>query len=419
MNMDDMVNNINTILNNAQPPVTVDCCIYKVPFSIRTLNDNAYTPKLISIGPFHHRHHRLQNMERHKHIYFKAFLQRTDANLHTFIPYIQSIIPNFNRSYSETLDFTDQELVQLILIDSGFIIELFWRFFYDDWSQADALVLKPWLASNIRLDLLLLENQLPFFVIEKIFNLSNSSHASVNTKIPSFIELTFDYFAYYNTSNLGCSGISISHFTDLIRIFHLQHPLDRRPRRIDEPMKHLPSVTELLEAGVRFKVNTESQCLLDLRFSGRVLEIPQLKVEDWTEILFRNMVALEQCHYPYESYITDYVAVLDFLVNTGKDVDILVGKKILVNWLGDSDSVANLFNSLWKNVTHSNFSSDYSVLCEDLNGFCSDPWHKLKATLRRDYCNTPWQMAASIAAILILVLTLLQSVCSVLQVVQH
>ncbi|MCI16797.1 hypothetical protein A2U01_0037941, partial [Trifolium medium] len=126
-------------------------------------------------------------------------------------------------------------------------------------------------------------------------------------------------------------------------------------------MKHLPSVTELLEAGVRFKVNTESQCLLDLRFSGRVLEIPQLKVEDWTEILFRNMVALEQCHYPYQSYITDYVAVLDFLINTGRDVDILVRKKILVNWLGDSDSVANLFNSLWKNVTHSNFSSDYSV----------------------------------------------------------
>ncbi|WJX35595.1 hypothetical protein P8452_23567 [Trifolium repens] len=135
----------------------------------------------------------------------------------------------------------------------------------------------------------------------------------------------------------------------------------RRPRRIVEPMKHLPCVTELLAAGVKFKVNTDSECLLDLRFSGQVLEIPQLKVEDWTEMLFRNMVALEQCHYPYESYITDYVAVLDFLVNTGRDVDILVGKKILVNWLGDSDSVANLFNSLWKNVTHSEFSAIIAI----------------------------------------------------------
>jgi hypothetical protein len=357
-------------------------------------------------------------MERYKLIYFKAFLQRTGADLHTFVNYIQSIIPTFNRSYSETLDFTnkEKELVQLILIDSGFIIELFWRFFYAEWSQDDSILLKPWLASNIRLDLLLLENQLPFFVIEKIFDLSNSS---ANTKIPSFLELTFDYFDYYNKSKLAFENISIKHFTDLIRIFHLQHPLARRPRRIAEPMKHLPCVTELLAAGVKFKVNTESECLLDLRFSGQVLEIPQLKVEDWTEMLFRNMVALEQCHYPYESYITDYVAVLDFLVNTGRDVDILVGKKILVNWLGDSDSVANLFNSLWKNVTHSEFSYDYFVLCKDLNGFCSDPWHKLKATLRRDYCNSPWQTAASIAGIAILALTLLQSVCSVLQVLQH
>ncbi|CAK8568651.1 unnamed protein product [Lathyrus sativus] len=429
MNHHDMVvNAISSMLDETEPPVTADCCIYKVPFVIRRLNDDAYTPKVISIGPFHHRHHhhpRLQNMERHKLIYFKAFLRRTDSTLHIFVHYIESIIPIFTRSYSETLDFTHQELVKLILIDSGFIIELFWRFYYDDWSQDDAFLLKPWLASHIRLDLLLLENQLPFFILEKIFNISfttsNSTHTSAKTKIPSFLDLTFDYFAYYNKSNLVSdnSDISIRHFTDLIRIFHLQHPLERRPRRIDEPMKHLHCVTELLEAGVRFKVNTKSECLLDLRFSGRVLEIPQLKVEDWTEILFRNMVALEQCHYPYESYITDYVAVLDFLINTGRDVDILVQKGILVNWLGNSDSVANLFNSLWKNVTHLNFNSHYSVLCEDLNGFCSDPLHKLKATLRRDYCSSPWQTAASIAGILLLILSLIQSVCSVLQVVQQ
>nr|AFK44688.1 unknown [Medicago truncatula] len=425
MNHDDMVNNINSMLQKAEPPVTSDCCIYKVPFAIRSLNPDAYTPKVISIGPFHHshRHHHLQNMERHKLIYFKAFLQRTQTTLHTFIHCIDSAIPNFRSCYSETLDFTQQELVQLILIDSGFIIGLFWRSYYDDWSQDDGFLLKPWLASSIRLDLLLLENQLPFFVIQEIYNLSfTSTNASVpKTKIPSFLELSFDYFAYYNQSNLGFDNgdFSIRHFTDLIRIFHLQHPLQRRPLRIDEPMKHLQSATELLEAGVRFKVNTKSECLLDLRFSGRVLEIPQLKVEDWTEILFRNMVALEQCHYPSESYITDYVAVLDFLINTGKDVDILVQKKILVNWLGDSDSVANLFNSLWKNVTHLYFSSQYSILCEDLNGFCHDPWHRLKATLRRDYCNSPWQTAASIAGILLLILSLLQSVCAVLQVVQQ
>ncbi|CAK8568647.1 unnamed protein product [Lathyrus sativus] len=419
MNHHDTVVDINAMLDNAGPPLSAaDCCIYKVPSDTRKHNRDAYTPKVISIGPFHHRfqHPSLQNMERHKLIFFKAFLKRTQPTLGTLIHYIESIIPNFRRCYSETLDFTDQELVKLILIDSVFIIEIFWKSYDHGRSEEDAFLLKPWLIGNIKFDLLLLENQLPFFVVEKIFNISFSA----NTNIPSFLELTFFYFKRFNKSKLDSdnSDITIRHFTDLIRIFHLQHPLERRPRRIRGTMGNFHSVTELFEAGVRFKVKTKSKCLLDLRFSGGVLEIPQLIVDDWTEILFRNMVALEQCHYPYESYITDYVDVLDLLINTGRDVDILVQNGILVNWLGENDSVANFFNSICKNISIANSNSDYSDLRKDLNGFYKDPLHKMKATLRRDYCSNPWQTAATVAAIVLLILSLLQSVCSVLQVVQ-
>ncbi|RHN70666.1 hypothetical protein MtrunA17_Chr3g0138021 [Medicago truncatula] len=154
----------------------------------------------------------------------------------------------------------------------------------------------------------------------------------------------------------------------------------------DKSMIYLPSTTELLEAGVRFKVNTKTTCLLDLRFSGRVLEIPQLRVEDRTVTLF----GIWLLHYPHDSYIYDYISVLDYLINIGRDADILVQRGIQDNMLADSDSVANLYNGLWKN-----------------------------ATLRRDYGSTPWQTAASIAGILLLVLSLLQSVCSILQVVQQ
>jgi len=112
-------------------------------------------------------------------------------------------------------------------------------------------------------------------------------------------------------------------------------------------------------------------------------------------------------------------------------VDILVGKNILQNWLEDSESVANLFNCLGKNIINSNISSHFSILCKDLNAYCKNPWNKwkatltrdycnkLKVTLRRDYCNNPWQTAASIAGILLLELTIIQTVCSVLQVVQQ
>ncbi|CAJ1973734.1 unnamed protein product [Sphenostylis stenocarpa] len=418
MDEDDAVNGIRAMLEGAKAPVTDECCIYQVPIDIRKLNEDAYTPKVVSIGPFHHNRPRLQNMERYKLIYCKAFLERSHTSLVSWIRYIEGVEPKVRCCYSEALEFTKEELVRIIFLDCGFIFELFWRTYYDEWSgKNDTFLLKPWLTTSIRIDLLLLENQLPFFVLENLFNLSYASgpDAAANKKIPSFLDFTFDYFIYYNKSNLKSQNISIKHFTDLIRIFHLPYPLHMR-RESDESTMHLPSATELSEAGVKFKVNAQSNSLLDLRFSGRVLEIPQLKVEDWTECLFRNMVALEQCHYPAQSYFTDYVAILDFLVNTSRDVDLLVRKRVLVNWLGDSGSVAHMFNGLWKNITHVNFSSHYFYICNDLNAFCRNPLHKLNSTLRRDYFNTPWQTAVSIAGIVLLILSLVQTVCSIMQV---
>ncbi|KAK7395166.1 hypothetical protein VNO78_15712 [Psophocarpus tetragonolobus] len=408
---------IKEMMEGAEAYVTKECCIYKVPSHIRRLNEDAYTPKVVSIGPFHHNTNPLlHSMERHKLIYCKAFLERTETNWDKWIHYIEEVQLEFRSCYSDTLEFSKEELVKIIFVDSGFILELFWRHHIDDESTDDIFLSKPWLDNAIRYDLLLLENQIPFFVLKSLFNLSFNCD---NNDIPSFIELSFEYFSYFNGSNMICDNISsIRHFTDLIRTFHLHHPQKKRPARTGRLVNHLPSATELSEAGVKFKVDTQSSCLLDLRFSGGVLEIPQLKVEDWTtELLFRNMVALEQCHYPNESYITDYVLVLDFLINTSKDVDLLVRKRVLVSWLGDSESVALLFNGLWKNIVQTSFNSHYFQLCKDLNAWYRNPWRNLKATLRSDYCKSPWQTAASVAGIFLIVLTLIQTVCSILQVI--
>ena len=402
---DDVVIDIEAILEGTEPHVTKECCIYKVPFHIRRLREDAYTPKVVSIGPFNHnRHVHLQNMEKHKLMYCKAFLKRTKTSSDSWMSYIEE--PKFRRCYSETLEFRKKELVKIIFVDSGFILELFWRS-CSEWSPEDTFLSTPWLSNNMRKNL--------FFVLEDLYNMSFTG----SSNIPPFARLTFCYFGYYNGCGLSFDNISINHFTDPIRTFNLQHPRERRPPRTAGLVEHLPSAAELLDAGVRLKVSTTSNCLLDLSFSGQDLEIPQLLVSDSTEFMFCNMMALELCHYPYEAYITDYVSILDFLINTSKDVDILVRKKVLVNWLGDTDSVANMFNGLLKNNIHSRFNSHYSEICQDLNALCRNPWHNLKSTLRRDYCKTPWQTAATIAGIVLLILSIIQTVCSVLQVIQQ
>ncbi|XP_022636020.1 uncharacterized protein LOC106761670 [Vigna radiata var. radiata] len=344
----DVVIDIRKKLKEAGPPITKECSIYRVPFDIRKHNADAYTPKIVSIGPLHHNAHPgLQNMERHKLIYCNSFLERTHTDVDTWIRYIEKIEPDLRRYYSETLQFSKEELVNIILVDSGFIFELFWKDYNKkDWTENDTFLLIPLIRDTVAVDLFLFENQIPFHVLTNLFELSRTTGS---------------------------------------------------------------------DAGVHFKV-LNSDCLLDLKFSGGVLQMPKLKVEDRTEVLFRNMVALEQCHYPLESYITDYVCLLDFLINSSRDVDTLVQQEVLVNWTGDTDTVVNLFNSLGKNITQSNMNSNYLIVSHGLNYFYRNIFNKLKSTLRRDYCDSPWQTAATIAAIVLLVLSVIQTVCSIISV---
>ncbi|XP_017420464.1 uncharacterized protein LOC108330491 [Vigna angularis] len=200
----------------------------------------------------------------------------------------------------------------------------------------------------------------------------------------------------------------------LIRSFHL---CGRNKTTRSSQWPHIPSATKLSGAGIGLGSN-ESKCFLNLSFSKKVLKIPKFRVDDGTELLFRNMVALEQFHYPKEAYITEYALVLQDLVNTGKDVDILVRAGIMKNLLGDSDSAAERTKRLCRNIVLKDFSSDYVTLWQDLDASYKSRRLKLKSTLRRDYCKSPWQTAATVAAIVVLILSFVQTICSIWQIKQ-
>ena len=59
----EMAIEIDEILRRTEPPKRTKWCIYRVPHDIRELNKDVYTPKVVSIGPFHCRNERLKNMQ--------------------------------------------------------------------------------------------------------------------------------------------------------------------------------------------------------------------------------------------------------------------------------------------------------------------------------------------------------------------
>jgi hypothetical protein len=423
----ELVIEITQMLKSCKPPfysLSPGLCIYKVPRHIRELNEKVYTPTYISIGPFHRGNKNLKTMEKFKVNYFKIFVKKAALNVEELVSTIKDWEQDVRGCYAENGEkdvcdclekngkITSDDYVKMIMLDASFIIVFFLNWYRSkEWKNDDEFTI---LTPQLKEDMLLLENQLPFFVIEKLY-----SHAFPSwSNYPSFIELAFKFFKGYNTQDMPPNpNLKIKHFVDLLRTFFLPEPQKLPQRKNGEKVKHLFTASQLHEVGMKFK-DSLSKCKFDLKFKNGVLEIPCFDLDYSTERFFRNIMTLEQFHYRSDHYVSDYVRILDFLIDTSKDVDLLVRKRILNNTLGDSNAATTVVNNLNKCTFYLDTNSDYYRLCKNLKSSYKKrlQYWKLKATLRRDYCSNLWRTIATIAAIILLGLTLTQTICSIMSV---
>ncbi|KAB1225176.1 hypothetical protein CJ030_MR1G016610 [Morella rubra] len=416
-----------------EPAQWPECCIYRVPKKLRNVNKDAYTPKLISIGPLHHGSEELKDMEKLKVRYFKLYCDRVlkgdegGASTADHEKEVQlqkrlaSVVAEnsekIRHCYAECPPLGDEEFVRMILVDATFIIELFLRALGDAEDHGNDYILsKPWLGDGIKQDLILLENQLPFFILEKIHE---QFSMPVGREKTDFLALSVGCFSlFFDFDDNKKSGLTeVKHFTHLLRclykstVGHLnrssepdavdleggenvdyQNSASKKPDKagpndgmigytlcagvgfkrvaghglLEEELikrseldaadleggesvdhqnsaskkpdkaslndgmvwNNLRSVSKLEEAGVEFKMVEGG--LHDIEFKKEkslewipclncswlltclpcfkcfpclvsmqpFLEVPQFVVDDSTETVFRNLMALEQCHYP-------------------------------------------------------------------------------------------------------------------------
>lgn len=396
-------------------PLLDDCCIYRVPKRLRVLNEKAYTPQVVSIGPLHHGREELKAMEECKRRYLKDFLAWSELSLEDLIGVTEMEETRLRNCYAEAIELSSDVFVKMMLLDAAFIIMIMLKnYFLDFQSSNDRIFSRPWMIHDIRFDMILLENQLPFFFLNDLLKLSKPY------KGYSLIEFTHGFLkgalGSWVTDNIlnGINSSEVQHFVDFLRICH-------QPTKLPQPRKlktlNMPSAAELRQAGVKFKLGS-SKNLFDVKFNksrGR-LEIPRLLVIDQTEILFRNLQAFEQCNCS-DKYVTNYITMINLLVCSTRDVEMLVRKGIIENWLRDNDAVLSVVHNLDKEnlIFLDNFY--FSEIVEDLNKYCRKRRHKWKASLKQNYFRNPWAIISVIAAAILLMLTVIQTVCSIIQVV--
>nr|POE88631.1 upf0481 protein [Quercus suber] len=147
-----------------------ECCIYMVPKRLREVKKEAYTPRLISVGPLHRNIDASNEMEMLKQKYFQEFFHRTWKDRMEFENIVKKNEENIRHCYAAEISLLGKEdFVKMILLDSIFIIELFLRTATrQEYEKDDYILSKPWLDEGIKHDLILLENQLPFFILDEL-----------------------------------------------------------------------------------------------------------------------------------------------------------------------------------------------------------------------------------------------------------
>ncbi|KAM7490112.1 hypothetical protein LguiA_033033 [Lonicera macranthoides] len=357
----------------------------------------------------------LQVMEEHKLRYMKVFLTRTNTNLDDFISEVKRLENRARNSYFEKIALSVEDFVKILIIDSFFILET--MIGVQKIHHPNQTFYFPNHSTDFKTNIFLLENQIPFFVLNKLFELASLGDSSM-----TFLKVCVDYIALNiiprtDSSKmltkvqeyLGSSDHEIKHFVDLLRIFHLPSNLGTELKEVDELIT-VPNAVQLQEAGVQLLKVSSSDSLLDIEFSNGELKIPVLIVHKYFKLTMSNIFVLEKYHYPYESCIGHYASFMQMLVDTDKDAELLIQNGIIEDWMGQNSIVADLFSKVGDEVWNHIPSHYLYDISKRLNEYCNVALHKWLASLYRDYCSSPWIIASTIAAVMLLILTFLSTV---------
>ncbi|CAH1452477.1 unnamed protein product [Lactuca virosa] len=409
------------------------CCIFRVPQSLFEINREAYQPRIVSIGPYHHGNKHLEIIEEHKWRYLNDLIQRTGKSIGFFMKIIVSMQDQIRQSYSESIDqFSTNDLAKMMVLDGCFLIELFRK--VGKLVQTDIydpIFRVAWVSPFLMRDLLRIENQIPFFVLQKLFDVSKPEVSKPDDPTLSYLILEFFNYTVDRKKEIlnQHKNTEGKHLLDFFRKSFI-NPKEQNPvptfdisknsfqKLIHLPtklrinysssVKLIPPANKLKIAGVKFKASHEPDSFLDIEFRNGVLLIPQINMDDFYSSFFLNCVAFEQCYFHCRKHITTYVVFMGCLMHTSTDVGLLAEGKIIENYFGKDKEIAEFFKSVGKDVAFDITNNYLRHLFIELNNYWNG-WNVSVDGIKSTYFPSRWASISVFAAFLLLSLAVLQT----------
>lgn len=404
------------------------CSIFRIHNLLRKVNEKAYEPEIIAIGPYHHGKPDLSDMEEHKLVYLKSLLGQKIEKVATCVAAVTPLEEKARKCYAEHIALSSDEFVEMLLLDGCFIIQLLLKFKEKDLiDKTDPVFRLEWILNSLQRDLMLFENQLPFFILCKLYEI-----IELPDQESGLIDLALNFFndllpGHGTTRENGTPPGDIKHLLDLIHINWSTSKLkpEKEVARGTGDMKLIRCSTELTEAGIKLeKIAQEDifsqEAMFDIEFKNGTLQIPTLTIEERTESFLRNLVAYEQyCGDDQINIVTDYVTFLGCLIKSERDVTKLSHHGIIHNFVGENEVISEMFNKMMVCITGPSRNFHYAEIFRRVNIHCDKRRNRWMAKLRRNYLNSPWGIISVSAASLLLQLTLLQTIFTILSWKSH
>ncbi|KAM3690767.1 hypothetical protein ACB098_09G148500 [Castanea mollissima] len=375
-------------------------------------------PRVVSIGPIHHGKPKYRLAEEYKLTLAEYFIIESGKTHKELYMVIKNNIEQLRKCFDEEVihNYNDEALAWMLFVDGCATLK-----FIDSVVEKKVkdFKIKNGQVAFVQQDLFLLENQLPYQILDDLIKNSNEGE-KLRKSVQTFIDM--------HSMRAKTKGEKTEetppnkepvHLLDLLRN-RLLCCTSTSPENNSnqEDWNSFRNVQELKAVGIHLKSSNDN-CLRNItfikkgNFYGGTLSLPPIIVDDSTGPKFFNLIAYEMCPDFENDYgVSSYISFLDSLIDESKDVIDLRNAGILRNFLGSDDEVARVFNKIGSDLVPN--LEIYKGVRREIQQYYDKRRMLWITQVIHDHFSSPWTVVAFIAGLFVLILSVLQTVYSML-----
>jgi hypothetical protein len=315
--------------------------IHRYPQSIRDLDGRYTVPTMVAIGPYHHGQDRLKPVEQVKHVAAYHCIRESGYSVQEMYDAVVSVSYQARSLYDKQVmaGIGDQDFLPMMFYDACFVVQYMLTCTTDHGEMDESL--RSFFDSNdneIFRDLMLLENQLPWPVVEAVMRFRpvpldvfiDSLRACLqDRKVPEKVAFVLD------------ERYEPPHFLGLLRHYIVGRSTTSLPKLPEtESISFSVNAIELSEMGVTLIANRTTELIhMGVKKNGPIfadLSLTPLSLDAARASWLINMAALELCTTPNfqdaedeASAVCSYLLLFAMIVDRVEDVHELRRKHLL------------------------------------------------------------------------------------------